>query len=446
MGLHDFLDRMLGKPAETAGTGALLGMAPQASATSPSSPVQGQRASAEALLCREEVVDSRNRLYGYRFTLKPPAGLPMDNESALLGALATVGIPTFAQRRLAAIPIDERSVSAGAHLPLAAPHALFVLDLRAAALSTADWQSRLEAIRDSGSKAGIAGLGAVSDPLPILKNADVAFFNLSDYSFPHLEGLIRDLRQQTPTTALAAEGIQSWAERRLCGTWGFNYFLGPFLATQDEEEHEKGFDQSRIVVIELLNKLRADADAKELGDIAKRAPGIAFHLLSLANSPAAGLTQPVQSLEQAIMVLGRSMLYRWLVVSMFRVGQARERDETLLEIALTRARFMELVGQSSMPQSRCDELFLVGLISLFDLLFSIPLPRILQKISVSEDVRRVLLDSEGPYGRFLMLAIAVEKGRADQALKLASALGIDAETLGNTSQTALAWAETAMRP
>lgn len=159
-----------------------------------------------------------------------------------------------------------------------------------------------------------------------------------------------------------------------------------------------------------------------------------------------GLTQPVQSLEQAIMVLGRSMLYRWLVVSMFRVGQARDRDETLLEIALARARFMELVGQSSMPQSRCDELFLVGLISLFDLLFSIPLPRILQKISVSEDVRRVLLDSEGPYGRFLMLAIAVEKGRADQALKLASALGIDAETLGKTSQAALAWAETAMRP
>jgi EAL and modified HD-GYP domain-containing signal transduction protein len=105
---------------------------------------------------------------------------------------------------------------------------------------------------------------------------------------------------------------------------------------------------------------------------------------------------------------------------------------------------MELVGQSSMPQSRCDELFLVGLISLFDLLFSIPLPRILQKISVSEDVRRVLLDSEGPYGRFLMLAIAVEKGRADQALKLASELGIDAETLGRTSQAALAWAETAM--
>lgn len=445
MGLHNFLDRMFGKPSNTAHTGSPPQATPWVPATARPSPVLSPRASAEALLCREEVVDSRNRLYGYRFTLNPPAGLPMDKESAFLGALAATGIPAFAQRRLAVIPVDERSVGAGAHLPLAAPHALFVLDLTTAALSAADWQSRLKAIRDSGSKAGITGLGAVGDLAPILQAADVAFFNLSDYSFPYLEGLIRDLRQQAPAAALAAEGIQSWAERRLCGTWGFNYFMGPFLATQDGEEQEKGFDQSRIVVIELLNKLRADADAKELGNIAKRDPGIAFHLLSLANSPAAGLTQPVQSLEQAIMVLGRSLLYRWLVVSMFRVGQARERDETLLEIALARARFLELIGQSSLPQNRCDELFLVGLISLFDLLFSMPLQRILQKISVSEDVRRVLLNSEGPYGRFLMLAIAVEKGQAEQALKLASSLGIDAETLGKTSQSALAWAETAMR-
>lgn len=447
MGLHNLLDRILGKPPETTRNQSTPEPARTTSTPARQSPEPNPHERAESLLCREEVIDSRNRLYGYRFTLKPlSSSLPMAQAAEFLDTLAAAGIPAFAQRRLAVIPIDEPSVRAGAHLPLAAPHALFVLDMREAALSTSDWQSCLEAIHESGGKAGVTGLGAISDIVPVLQAADAAFFNLSDYSFPHLEGMVRHLKQQAPSTALAAEGIQSWAERRLCGSWGFDYFLGPFLATQDGQEAEKDFDQSRVIVIELLNKLRAEADISELGNIAKRDPGIAFHLLTMANSPAAGLSQPVNSLEQAILVLGRSLLYRWLMVSMFRVGQTRNQDETLLEIALARARFLELVGQSSLPLNQCDELFLVGLISMFDLLFSQPLTHILQKIAVSENIRRVLLNSEGPYGRFLMLAIAIEKGHAEQALKLASSLGIDANSLGNASQDALTWVESAIHP
>ena len=34
-------------------------------------------------------------------------------------------------------------------------------------------------------------------------------------------------------------------------------------------------------------------------------------------------------------VLGRERLYRWLTVAMFRVGKTRDRDEALLEVAMT---------------------------------------------------------------------------------------------------------------
>ncbi|HET7775810.1 MAG TPA: hypothetical protein VFK74_05530, partial [Azospira sp.] len=61
-----------------------------------------------------------------------------------------------------------------------------------------------------------------------------------------------------------------------------------------------------------------------------------------------------------------------------------------------------------------------------------------------EHVSAVLLRSEGPYARHLQLALAVERGRAAQAAELATALGIDAESLSATSLMALAWAEEAL--
>jgi len=54
---------------------------------------------------------------------------------------------------------------------------------------------------------------------------------------------------------------------------------------------------------------------RSLAEMAKRDPGVAVRLLSMANAPAYGLVTPVTGLEQAVLVLGREALYRWLVIS-----------------------------------------------------------------------------------------------------------------------------------
>lgn len=56
----------------------------------------------------------------------------------------------------------------------------------------------------------------------------------------------------------------------------------------------------------------------------------------------------------------------------------------------------------------------------------------------------VLLRSAGPHGKFLMLALAIEKGRMSQAANLAAELGIAPNTLDITSQAAFTWAQDAL--
>jgi hypothetical protein len=66
-------------------------------------------------------------------------------------------------------------------------------------------------------------------------------------------------------------------------------------------------------------------------------------------------------------------------------------------------------------------------------------------MNLSPAVQDVLLRSEGPYSRHLMLALAVEKGHAERAAQLAGALGIDADALDAYRSIALLWAEEALR-
>lgn len=403
------------------------------------------RALANSILLREEILDARNRLCGYRFSLRLADEQPeVATEPLFLEALRSVDIPAFAQRRIAVIPLGADAIARGRHRFLAAPHTVFLIDLRQSTMTYGDLLKCLQGIRDAGSRAALSGVALSADTIPLLEATDVVFLDLAEYSLPHFHSLARSLRTKFPALTLAAQGVQSWAERRMCAAWGFEYCLGGFLATRDADEKEGVIDQGRLAVIEMLNLLRGEAELSELGAMAKKDPGIAFQLLALANSAAAGLASPVASLEQAILVLGRERLYRWLTVSMFRIGEVRDRDEALLEVALTRARFLETVAQGKQPKETCDELFLVGLLSLFDILLAMPMPKILSRMHLTEPLADVLLRSTGPYAQYLLLALALEKGRATQAEQLAAALDIAAETLQSTSQKAFTWAQEAL--
>lgn len=418
--------------------------APPAMASAPPAQNSMGREEADAILFREEIMDSRGRLCGYRFSMKSLDERTFSSEQQFFEALQTAGIQSFAQRRVAVIPISPDGIVFGRHKSLLAESTVFLLDPRQSALSVERLLGCLSAIRGSGCKTALTGISFSDEELFLLEETDIVFLGIADFSLYQFQKLARRLRSVAPKVSLGVEGIQSWTEQRMCAASGFEYFLGEFLATPDETEKEQKIDQGRLTAIEMLNLLRGEADLSELGEVAKKDPGIAFQLLRIANSPASGLNAPVSSLDHAILVLGREQLYRWLTISMFRIGRVRERDEALLEIALTRARFLETLAAPGLTKRDRDELFLVGMLSLFDVLLAMPMQKVMEKMHLSEAVLEVLLRSGGPYGKFLMLALAVEKGRTTQVANLAADLGVALDTLEATSQTAFAWAQEAL--
>lgn len=423
MGLLSFLKS---KPEPQATPASAPTAAP--AAPPPSAPV------ADAVITRVEIVDERHRLSGYRFN----APLP---EPALIDALVAAQVADFAQKRVALIPISVDALVANLHLPLVAPNTAFLLDRKAGNLPA----DQIAALRQTGCKVVLRGVSLDAEDAPLLAKCDAVLLHLQEHSLPDFQTLSKQLRLRYPDLKLVVDGVESWDEQRMCASWGANYFMGHFLTTTDKVDPDAKIDQSRMTSIELLNLLRTDAELPAMIEVAKRDPGMTYQVLQWANAPGSGQSTKVTSLQQAFMVLGRNQLYRGLTVSMFRLGAGatKERDESLLEVALTRARFLETC--STLPQSKRDELFLVGLLSLFDVLLSVPMANLVGKMQLSDDIRDVLLGKEGTYGPYLTMVLLLERDKVDRALQIAATLEIDIDGLPQVGQAAFQWAQESMK-
>lgn len=392
----------------------------------------------EAIVCRAEIVDERYSLSGYRFS----APLP---EPAMLAALAGANLAEFAQKRLALVQITPDAVAAGLHAPLVAPQTVFLLDRQGAGLPAEQIASLIATLRATGCKVALRGVTLEAEDAQLPAVCDFLLLGLNDHTLADFQTLSKQLRLRYPELKLIVDGVGSWDEQRMCASWGANYFMGHFLTTTDKVDPEAKIDQSRMTSIELLNLLRTDAELPAMIEVAKRDPGMTYQVLQWANAPGSGQTTKVTSLQQAFLVLGRNQLYRGLTVSMFRLGAGatRERDESLLEVALTRARFLETC--SKLPQAKRDELFLVGLLSLFDVLLGVPMAKLVDQMKLSDEIRDVLLGTEGAYGPYLTMVLLLERNKVDRALAIAATLEVDVDSLPQVGQAAFEWAQESLQ-
>lgn len=389
----------------------------------------------------QEMLDDASRIAGYQLR---PGGVTAAGEVAgeqLRQALAAAGLERLVSRRKVIVPITAGQWAAvdfsGLLRGIPGGNLFFLLSAGDGA-PVGGWSALAGEIRAAGGEvaadADVASSLIAGGVLPGLLMLDLRGASLANF-----EQFLRGFRQRHPALPIVVDGVGSWPEYRLLMSQGVAFCIGPFSALPDEADQAEGVSQGRLVVIEMLNLLRQDADVGEIAAVAKRDPGVVLKLIEMANSPLSGLSRQVVTLEDAIMLLGREALYRWLALALFRVDARGGRDESLLVVALSRAAFLERLAPGG-DRQRAGELFLVGLFSLIDSLLRLPIRRVLEKVQLPAPVAEVLLENGGPYARFLMLALAMERCRIDQAATLAGQLGLDPVSMFAAYGESMAWA------
>ena len=229
-----------------------------------------------------------------------------------------------------------------------------------------------------------------------------------------------------------ATNMPSEARIVACAEAGFSWFMGDFASNPDHDNAGDGTSRKRLLA--LLGLLARDADTRELEVLLKQDPSLSYHLLKLVNSAAFALSSPVHSFSQAINVLGRRQLQRWLQLLLYARQQDDGLPNPLLPLAAVRAAQMEaLVRAQGGDRDRQDMAFVAGVFSLLDRLLGMEMTEIVAALSLDLDVVMALLDRAGPLGELLKLVEGHDRAALAQA-------GIDAETYWQTQLEAHQWA------
>ena len=260
---------------------------------------------------------------------------------------------------------------------------------------------------------------------------DLSFrFLLADsVSHPHLSntpGLA--LAKRLPNHAAFADAINGGYS----GAAGWFFLNGMPVVDKLNPGHAQ--------IVRVLNLVRRNAEIKEIEAALKQDVTLSYKLLRYINSAGFGLSCEIQSYRHAVTILGTDKLNKWL--SMLLVTASRDpAAPALMQTAIARGRFMEIIGTDFFDKSKLDNLFIAGAFSLLDTLLGTRLEVVLDQMHLPEAITDALLRREGVYGPFLELALACEADDPAQLLAKATALGLSAAKLNHAQLEALAFAD-----
>src|SRR4051794_12691676 len=232
---------------------------------------------------------------------------------------------------------------------------------------------------------------------------------------------------------LVATGVAATEEFTRCRVLGFSHFQGEFFS---RPRGAGGEATGALSSLQTLAELTSDESSfEELERTIGADVGLSVALLRYVNSAYFALPREIDSVKEALSLLGTRAVRRWATV--VALSAVPDTPDQLVALALLRARMCELLGGGSSDQDR-DRLFTVGLFSAADALLDAPLDKILPELPFSDDMTSALLRYEGRKGRILATTLRYEQGHFPE-------IDGDPIELAETYLQALKWADDAGR-
>jgi EAL and modified HD-GYP domain-containing signal transduction protein len=233
--------------------------------------------------------------------------------------------------------------------------------------------------------------------------------------------------------------VTTWADFDACAALGLDAFVGKLHLTPRPGTPVKGMNPAQTIILQLMQMVQANEDIPKIEGVLKRDPALSYKLLRFINSAGFGSAREIQSLRQAISMLGYAPLYRWLTL-LLATASTSGYSPVLMETAVVRGRLAELLGQKALARGEGENLFVSGMFSLLDRLLGLPMKEVLDTIQLSDEVVRALLTRGGMYGPYLALAEACELN-SNLVASLAASLNISPAEVNQAHLSALAWAQ-----
>jgi c-di-GMP-related signal transduction protein len=242
---------------------------------------------------------------------------------------------------------------------------------------------------------------------------------------------------------LVASCIDAQADFEATHALGFDRFQGYYFA-RAQSSASRRVSAPRHALLNLLQLLAGDPTVAQLEAELKLNPVLVMHLMKLANSSGLAVGHKVTTLRDAINATGTDRIARWTQLLLYADGRkVALEDDPLLQLAATRARFMELAIER-LPEAGRDEAdaaFLTGVFSFVDAVFGGSLESTLNVLTLSRPIQAAILRREGVLGGLLSVVEALECAQWEKVAALCERLQpLTLEEVAQMGLAAGAWA------
>jgi len=195
-----------------------------------------------------------------------------------------------------------------------------------------------------------------------------------------------------------------------------------------------------MIVLNLLSKIQdPDVDFDEFQLVLSQDVALSYKLLRYINSAMFGLRREIESIKDAVVLLGQDNVRKWLSLILLSRLETDKPDE-LIVVALTRGKMCELLAADIYPHV-VPQMFIIGLFSVLDALMDRPMVELLDTVILSAPIKLALLDQSGEQGEVLNLVYAYEQFKFDELDESTVAC----QNLRNCYLESLQWAEETIR-
>ncbi|HKJ77591.1 MAG TPA: HDOD domain-containing protein [Gammaproteobacteria bacterium] len=269
--------------------------------------------------------------------------------------------------------------------------------------------------------------------LPLLDLADVVKLDVRALGADGIEEHARRLWGY-PGLTLLAEKVETPEEFEHCAELGFDLFQGYFFCKPKILRGRRA-DPGQLAVLELMGKLN-DPDFRfgELAAIVERDVSLSYKLLRFVNSAYFNLPRRIDSVQHALVILGRANVRVWM--SLIALSQVEGKPHQLLVTSLTRARMCQRLAERLEWDSNPDTYFLAGLFAAIDAFVDMPKEDVVPSLSLAKEIEKGILHGDGPIGRVLDLVLHSERADWDGA----DLLGLSAQRVNDLYVEAVRWA------
>jgi len=384
---------------------------------------------------RQPILDREYKTTAYRlmFQQADDGGnkLSQTEQSAqlLVHGLMDIGLQEISNNLPVYIPATREFLVRGAVSEF--PHDLLGVELDADMSADDEVLAVCASLRQQGYRLMLNGVRNTADYEILLEVADSVLVDIRD---DNLAEKIQPIHTQIKQLIAGYVDTQQAHERATA--LGCNSFEGYFFCRPQIVEGRQ-LPESSLGVMQALQEVMSAEAISDVEGVIIRDVTLSYRLLKHINSAAFGLRSSVESVRQALGLLGLSNIRQWLsILLLAEAGQDKPLE--LVRVAMLRGKILEGIAEQRNPERKADY-FLLGLFSVIDAILGISMQDALAKLTLPDDLYQGLTAADNDYGRLLQLVIAMEQGEWQQVDALGRGFGLGCGDIMGIQTHALHW-------